>query len=469
MNNTWRRRVVGGALMALAATACSGGDDSGRPGQTAPAGCGLDELAAHDGPVEITVWHFLAEIGDGAPSVVFSDLVDRFNGSQQKVRVKVKAIGSRPELVRRYMAIRPGGRGAPDLVQLPSPPSRAAADTRRVVPVQPCLDASQTDLADFVPSALAGTRAEGVQWGLPDGHAADLLLYDAGAFVRAGLDPDRAPRTLAELRAAAERLHAAGVSRPIARLDVFSLLQASGVQLADANDGHDGPQRRTTFGSPDAHEVLRWAQRLVSDQLVAPFNPNGAWAEDLLAIGRGEAAMTFHTSLDLKDVSKALAQGQAPGFRMGVAPLPTLHGPARSQHTAGSFLLSNGPSLVRRAAAWKFLEWFESPAQQVEWHRDGTFFPTRLSAAADPGLAALWSREPLGEAWAAMTGPDWVAVPFVGAQARLGRELAGAIEQVVLHGMAPEGVLSQAAANSDKHLADYAAEAENYVRWLIEG
>lgn len=468
--STWRRRVVGGVVMALVAAACSGGENSGRPGPTAPAGCGLDELAAERGPVEITVWHFFAEIGGGASSVVFSDLVDRFNGSQQKVRVKVKAIGSRPELVRRYMAIPPGGRGAPDLVHLPPPPSRAAADTRRVVPVQPCLDASQTDLADFVPSALAGTRSAGVQWGLPDGLVAGLLLYDAGAFVRTGLDPNRPPPTLAELRAAAERLHAAGVSRPIAQLDVFSLLQASGVQLADADDGHDGPQRRATFGSPDAHEVLRWAQRLVSDQLVAPFNPNGTWADDLLAIGRGDAAMTVHTSLDLKDVTKALAQGQAPGFRMGVAPLPTLHGPARSQYAAGSFLLSNGPSMVRRAAAWSFLEWFESPAQQAEWHRAGIFFPTRLSAAADPGVAALWSREPvLAEAWDAMTGPRWVAPPFVGPQARLGRELGGAIEQVVLHGMAPEGALSQAVANADRHLADYAVDAESHVRWLIEG
>jgi len=30
--------------------------------------------------------------------------------------------------------------------------------------------------------------------------------------------------------------------------------------------------------------------------------------------------------------------------------------------------------------------------------------------------------------------------------------------------MAPERALSQAAANGDKHLADYAADAENYVR-----
>lgn len=155
------------------------------------------------------------------------------------------------------------------------------------------------------------------------------------------------------MRAAAERLRAAGVARPVPRLDLFNLLAASGVQLSDADNGHAGPGRRATFGSDDAREVVTWAQRMIDDKLVVADNSQ-SWSDDLLALGRGDGAMTFHGSYDLRDVSRALAQGQAPGFRLGVAPPPTLHGPARAQFTGGSFLLTNGPSLLRRGAAWTF-------------------------------------------------------------------------------------------------------------------
>ncbi|MGI8808372.1 MAG: extracellular solute-binding protein [Acidimicrobiales bacterium] len=380
-----RRRVALAAVLALVATACGDDASTSRPGPTAPPGCGLEALAGASEPVDVTVWHFFAGLGNGAASRAFADTVDRFNRSQQKVRVEAKGFGSPQELVGKYYAIPPGGRGAPDLVHLPPPGTRAAADTGRVVPVQACLDAAGTDLSDFVPSALAATRSEGTQWGLPDGYLADLLLYDTGAFVRAGLDPDRPPATLAELRTAAERLRAAGVKRPIARLDTFLVLESSGVQVADADNGHGGPGRRAVFDTPDAREIVRSVQGLLDDELLFPADPKGTWADDLRAIGRGEAAMTMHNALDLKDVSNALSQGQAPGFRLGVAAGPTLYGPGRSMFTSGSLLLRMGrawPGGPQHGRSW-------SGSNRPSSRLAGTP-PARTSRRAAPQSPTPW-------------------------------------------------------------------------------
>ncbi len=61
--------------------------------------------------------------------------------------------------------------------------------------------------------------------------------------------------------------------------------------------------------------------------------------------------MTIHNALDLKDVTNALAQGQAPGFRLGVAAVPTLHDGLCTDHCPQVFvLLEDGISYVRDGA-----------------------------------------------------------------------------------------------------------------------
>jgi sn-glycerol 3-phosphate transport system substrate-binding protein len=462
--------ALAGALALVVASACDDASRSeGRPGPTAPAGCGLEALAGEVAGVEITLWHSLAGVPGGTTSAAFSDLVDRFNRSQQMVRVKVKAFGSSEELVRRYYAIEAGGKGAPDVVQLPSPGARAAIDTERAVPVQSCLDAVGTDVSDFLPSTLAATRSEGTQWGLPVGFGANLLLYDTEAFVRAGLDPDRPPASLAELRAAADRLRVAGVARPLAKLDVSDLLATAGVQLADADNGHDGPARRATFETEEAKKVVGWARSLVDDGLVIRTDSKGNVLDDLLAVGRGEAVMTVHRSLDLKDVSRALAEGQAPGFRLGIASVPTLDGSPRTHFTETSFHLSNGTSLSRRAAGWKFLEWFASAGQQAQWHLSTGYFPTRRSAVSDPAVASLWAHQPeLAAGWAAMTSGSWSTPSFIGPQGRLRLDLADALQDVFTGRASPEAALARAAAKGNQHLADYDKNPGGYLRWLTE-
>ncbi len=131
--------------------------------------------------------------------------------------------------------------------------------------------------------------------------------------------------------------------------------------------------------------------------------------------------------------------------------------------------MSNGTSLTRRAAAWTFLDWFQSPSQQARWHAGTPYFPTRRSAVADPVVVSLWARQPeLSAGWTAITDDAGLAPPFVGPQARLGQELGPALDDVFGHRATPEEALARAAAKADRHLADYADDPGGYVRWLTE-
>jgi ABC-type glycerol-3-phosphate transport system substrate-binding protein len=131
-------------------------------------------------------------------------------------------------------------------------------------------------------------------------------------------------------------------------------------------------------------------------------------------MGRGKTAMTIHDSSDLRVTATALAQGQAPGVRVGVAPVPALDGPPAIRPYAEGLFLSRGPD-AHVAAAWEFLDWLEAPAQQARLMQGSVFFPTRRSAGQDPTLAAYWAGLPLlADAWHVMVSARVVPEPLIG-------------------------------------------------------
>lgn len=461
---TKQRAAAIALLLTVFAGACAGQDDGRKssPAGTAEAGCRPEVLASQPTPVEVTMWASFFDVGT---TNTFSGLVDGFNAAQDKVRVKLKIFAPDDDMMRAYFRIPAGDPRLPDIMQMWPGPNRAAVDSGRVFAVQQCIDASGTDLTDLLPQALAPTRIGETQWGLPLGVFADLLLYDKGAFARAGLDPERPPATLAELRSAASVLKASGTQHPIGDLFAEPFLHATRVPSSDNDDGHSGQPTRAGFDSNDARAVLTWAKSMFDDGLASRPKPDGTWSDSLLAMARGESAMAIANSLRFKDLAKAIAQGQAPpGFRLGVAAVPTLSGPAATLNSAGALFLSAASTAERRAGAWAFLNWFEEPHQQARWHVGGTFYPARRSATTDPAVATLWSEQPLLAAgWAPLSGPSWGVTALIGPAAELGEEMSQAIRDAIGGQIAVEAALARATERSDRILAEYNANPTAYI------
>jgi len=57
-------------------------------------------------------------------------------------------------------------------------------------------------LQGFYPALMENGRAEGKTWGIPFQRSTIVMFYNKDAFRQAGLDPEKAPRTWAEMRAA---------------------------------------------------------------------------------------------------------------------------------------------------------------------------------------------------------------------------------------------------------------------------
>lgn len=403
-----RRRTLALGMAMLIVSAACGRQASLGPAAPTSGGCAASPPPPGSNPVTITMWHFLDDF-DGAPTL--SAMVADFNRSQAGVRVQLRTFRGDDDLAANYLRLATAHKPLPDLVQFHGDVTRTAIDENLVVPVQACLDAHHQGVSDFLEAALAPTRIGSTQWGLPLGLRVPLFVYNRSAFDKAGLDPDRPPATLADVRADADRLHAAGVSDPLGLFHLYDLLATSGAKYTDADEGHSGRATRPTIDTPTARAVVAWAQQYVDG---FPGPPPAPGTGDLQDIGRGRTAMTIHDSSDMRVAATALAQGQAPGLDFGVAPVPSLDGPPAIRPYAEGLFLSRGPD-AHVAAAWEFLDWLEAPAQQARLHEGSVFFPTRRSAGQDPTLVAYWAGLPLlADAWRVMQTARVVPEPLIG-------------------------------------------------------
>ncbi len=209
--------VVFTALTVLAA-ACGGGssgNSAGGPEGTtvSPADlpeCPLAALDAATGPVTVTLWHFLS----GKTGDTLKALVDQYNASQTKVKVVVESQGtSNDELFRKYQAgIK--NHDLPAIAVMDDTVTQQVIDSKTVLPAQSCMDADHIDPNAFLQSGRDYYTVNGVLWPASVNLSAALLYYNRGQFRKAGLDPDKTPQTLDEIRSYAQKIKDAGVRRP---------------------------------------------------------------------------------------------------------------------------------------------------------------------------------------------------------------------------------------------------------------
>src|SRR5712691_10183328 len=106
-----------------------------------------------------------------------------------------------------------GSGDLPDLVQLQDTSLQLMIDSRAVLPAQACVDAEKYDLSDHIARVIDYYTVKNVLWPMPFNVSNLVLLYNKQAFTRAGLDPEKAPGTFDEVRAASEKIVASGAAK----------------------------------------------------------------------------------------------------------------------------------------------------------------------------------------------------------------------------------------------------------------
>lgn len=206
-----------------------------------------------DGRLRVTYW----EKWTGFEGEAIQAAVDRFNEIQDRIYIDLITMS---QIDRKALVAIAGG-DPPDLVGLWSAGLPAFAEKNALMPIAPFMDEAGMRREDFLDVYLEMNTYDGVLYGLPTTPATVALHWNKRLFREAGLDPDRPPRTLAELDEMAAKL---------TRFDENGRLLQLGFTPGEPGwwpwawgfwfggrlwDGED-----ITFDTPETLEAYRWVQ-----------------------------------------------------------------------------------------------------------------------------------------------------------------------------------------------------------------
>ncbi len=475
--------------LALVAASCSGDDDGG--GQaSAPVGelpCPVDALDSADGPIEIDLWH--TEIGLNVKAL--QKIVDRYEASQDKVKVNLEFQGTFEEQLKKYEDASADPDSLPDIVSPDDTVTQYMADSGTVIPVQSCIDADPDANAiydDMVPIVKAAYSIDDVLWPGAFAAAGAATFINEAHFEAAGLDPvTDQPATLDDLRTVAETIKAAnipGVDEPLVmRIDAWPLeFLTSGARqpVVNNDNGRSELATESEYANDVTLQVLEFLNGMVDDGLLK-YTDNADLISPYLAMATETSSMLIDSSSAIRTVDGAVAGTLTPDqlglgdeagdlsaftfpdLRLTVGELPGLTQPGKGQMGGAAWYLVAGDDDAKVAAAWDFMKYFNQTAQQVTWAIDGSSFPVRRSAAEDPELKKYWTDTQSGrwmaEAYKGFTtlDPNFPG-PVIGPYREFRLNVKNGLESIVLDDVDPATAMEQVDTDFQEALDQYAID-----------
>jgi len=282
-------------------------------------------------------------------------VVNDFNASQDRIEVRFSSISE----IEMKLMLAIAGRKPPDVAGLYSYSLPVYVENNALRPLDGLAASSGIQASDYLPSIWNLCLYRGHLWGLPATPASTALYWNKKLFREAGLDPERPPRTIAELEEFNEKITRKGSD---GNYVVFGHLPEEpgwwhtiwgywfGGSLWNGKDTltPDSPPNLAA-GQWIASYPKRFGVRAVSSFLES----FGNFASPLNPFIRGRVAMEIQGPWMWNFIRK-YSQGD---LEIGVAPFPTVdgRGPPVSLVEADVLTIPAGARHVREA--WEFIRY----------------------------------------------------------------------------------------------------------------
>lgn len=241
-------------------------------------------------------------------------------------------------------------------------------------------------LEGMIPQGLALGKVDGKTYGLAYTFSTPILYYNADLFRKAGLDPDKPPRTWAEVKSAAEAIAQKtgkhgffpGAYGPADGTFVYqALVMSNGGKVREGN--------RLSFADPAAAEAMQAMRTMVESGAHASIDVSSP-TETMAA---GNLGMFLFTSA----VQTSLLASAKGNFELRVAAMPSFGAKPTAPTNSGSalFVLSKDP--VKRRAAYELLKFLTSKEAYTAITTKIGYLPLRLDIVDDPKYLAGWVAE----------------------------------------------------------------------------
>jgi multiple sugar transport system substrate-binding protein len=430
LDNLTRRRALGLGLGALVLTGCGGG---GGPRQAAQQPATTAAPTTYTGPaVSLSFWNGFTG-GDGP---FMKRLIEQFNAAHPTIKVTMN-VYQWTDYYAKVPAAVAAGQG-PDLgiMHVDSVATNAARQV--VLPLDDVATALALTEADFSPPVWQAGVYKGARYSIPlDVHPLGMF-YNKTVLSKAGLDPDKPPKTGEEYLAALEALKKAGIQGHWATPFPFtgsmqfgSLLYQHGGQLF-ADDASV-----SRFAEEPGVQALTWLVELINKG----YSPKNVGQDaDLIALQNGKNAFNWNGIWSINTLRAAK------DLEWGVAPLPQIGTKPAAWAGSHQFVVfkQRTSDQNKLTAAKVFINWISG--HSIEWAKAGQV-PARKSIRDGAEFQALTEQAAIGSQI-----DNLYFLPSVAGIGDASAVVDQAINAAILLKKSPKDALTEASAKADKIL-----------------
>lgn len=373
-----KRHLMAAVAIGLSATmmltACGSDDDKGS-GSSASDGSG-------GGPKQGSLKLVVADYGsgDGSTQKYWNGVIASFNAQHPGVKVDLQVINW--DDIDKQVQTMVQNNQLPDLLQTGGYADKVADDL--LYPVKDVM--SDPTRADFIESFLPAATVKGEQYGIPFTSSTRQLIYNKDLFTKAGIAAP--PKTWDELKAAAEKLKAAGVQTPYGLPLGKEEAQGEFMNWMLGNGGGYKTGDKYTINSQANIDTLTWMnENLVKTNLTEP-NPGTKNRKDVYTEFYGGTVGMVNSNPTMLTQIKA----KYPNLNYGTAAIPGKTGPLTETLGVCDWMMAfkkNGKKDLIKA----FLDVAFNTDNQIKFQQENSFAPVTKSVmakmVADPTNAQL--------------------------------------------------------------------------------
>lgn len=363
---------------------------------------GLTACAKPAKPVTITYWHRMTGTWNDAQQKMIND----FNKSQNKYRVKSVSVGSYETLENKITTADDKSKGHPVMAQAPY---TNIGDYVRKGLIQPW-DAEMlrghnkltaVQLSDiYLPFLHSGDYAD-KYYGVPYSASTRILFYNKAMLQKYKLV---LPKTWDDVKANAQKLKGTGIAAMA--LDRSYDVELEGM-AAQAGPKLIGSSQQANLTAPS---TLAAVDTLLGLRKAGALTTAGEDDYFSVAMFNGKAAMGIGSSSSIP-----VLQQQAPeDMAWGTAPIPGGNGSNGSILNGNVNVLFNGITEEERAGAWAFQKFLLKPENVAYWAKKSGYVPVTKHAVKSKSYQAYLEKNPEYQAAVDASGKTYVSTIFAG-------------------------------------------------------
>lgn len=301
-------------------------------------------------------------------------MVNDFNTANPTIKVTPTFAGNYQETMTKVQADKP------EVAVLQATDVFTLTDMDLIAPIDEYIAADKDGKAymdDMVPAFMGNSKLNGKTWAVPFQRSTVVLYYNKDLFKAAGLDPEKPPKTWAELVEYGKKLTKPDGSQWGLEISSDGNTAWSYSSFFYQNGAvPSGPNGDTVaFNSPEVKGAMDFIMSLSKTEKIMPSGTI-AWNNIVTDLVSGKAAMVYHTTGSIG----ALKSKMDPA-KIGVAVLPA--GKKGGSPTGGGNIYILKTSKEKQEAAWKFVRFVTEPQRVAKWSATTGYVPYRKSALED--------------------------------------------------------------------------------------